>query len=530
MHNHQRSTNFLKEVRCAVLDTSNSINDNEISTYMRQTTYNFLRNNYSHYKFKIYEGKNVDRILYDIRKDPKEEEISLVVVQAYGNIFYDTWKPLEHGYSLFREYCNHEWINMAEANKFFIIGHILDERESKNRWYRLHEQCFIINYKMWKQLGYPKFGDYHRGPIEVHKAVRSEDNIHDNHTPTILTPGMGKETIESTGLGWNFINESLKAGINVLNFDEQARKTKTYLYPEIKEEQAEFKQFFREDCANFKPKESKLGQTKKEFLEYQSYTVQRSPEAIWVMNTESVDDVIFVPRKYPLKNLYSVAAGFKTFAFLNNWNRDTVVEDVNIHYFDISQQSLEAREWMHKEWNPQNFDEYLDYLHDTWYKPDKALISIYEDFDFLSPNWKSEREQAKEAYKNSVLRIFDRMEDFYEMHEKIKHNNITYGVADLCKNYQPLIDRIQPHEEGLDSIVWSSNYITTRYTTWLLSYEERKNIYQEVIKKMHEKNPNIRLHSADWDGTPTKGMSLEEITNAYNLDEQTFLKWRLRRN
>ena len=310
MHNHQRSTNFLKEVRCAVLDTSNSINDNEISTYMRQTTYNFLRNNYSHYKFKIYEGKNVDRILYDIRKDPKEEEISLVVVQAYGNIFYDTWKPLEHGYSLFREYCNHEWINMAEANKFFIMGHILDERESKNRWYRLHEQCFIINYKMWKQLGYPKFGDYHQGPIEVHKAVRSEDNIHDNHTPTILTPGMGKETIESTGLGWNFINESLKAGIDVLNFDEQARKTKTYLYPEIKEEQAEFKQFFREDCANFKPKESKLGQTKKEFLEYQSYTVQRSPEAIWVMNTESVDDVIFVPRKYPLKNLYSVAAGF----------------------------------------------------------------------------------------------------------------------------------------------------------------------------------------------------------------------------
>ena len=67
MHNNQRSTNFLKQVRCAVLDTSNSINDEEISTYMRQTTYNFLRNNYSHYKFKIYEGKSVDRILYDIR-------------------------------------------------------------------------------------------------------------------------------------------------------------------------------------------------------------------------------------------------------------------------------------------------------------------------------------------------------------------------------------------------------------------------------------------------------------------------------
>ena len=70
MHNNQRSTNFLKQVRCAVLDISHIINDKEISNYMRQSTYNFLRNNYSHYKFKIYEENNVDKILYEIRKDP----------------------------------------------------------------------------------------------------------------------------------------------------------------------------------------------------------------------------------------------------------------------------------------------------------------------------------------------------------------------------------------------------------------------------------------------------------------------------
>ena len=66
MNNNQRSNNFLKEVRCAVLDTSISIRDPEISKYMRQTTYNFLRNNYSHYRFKIYEENNVDKILLQI--------------------------------------------------------------------------------------------------------------------------------------------------------------------------------------------------------------------------------------------------------------------------------------------------------------------------------------------------------------------------------------------------------------------------------------------------------------------------------
>ena len=84
---------------------------------------------------------------------------------------------------------------------------------------------------------------------------------------------------------------------------------------------------------------------------------------------------------------------------MNNWNRDTVVEDVNINYFDISPQSLKAREWMHKEWNPQNFDEYLDYLYEEWYQPDKALISIYEDFDFLSPTGNQKENKQKRHTK-----------------------------------------------------------------------------------------------------------------------------------
>jgi hypothetical protein len=111
---------------------------------------------------------------------------------------------------------------------------------------------------MWKQLGYPKFGGYDTDPVEVREAIRSKHNIHDEHTPTYLSPGTETITITKRGFGWNFINESLKSGLAVLNFDEQARKTKTYLYPEIKEDQEEFKQFFREDCANFKPNESNL--------------------------------------------------------------------------------------------------------------------------------------------------------------------------------------------------------------------------------------------------------------------------------
>ena len=218
----QRAHNFLPQIRCAVLDTSKTIGDAEVSDYMRAITYNFLRNNYSFFKHPIYEENSVDKILQAVKTDEHEENIDLVVVQAYGNFLYDTWKPLEHGYSLFREYCNHEYLPMAQQNKFLVMGHILDEQH-KDRWFRLHEQCFVINYRMWKELGEPEFGDFGVQPQEVRQAIRSTENFHDGHTPKFLAPGPAQETIKRTGFGWNFINLSLQNGLAVPNFEEDAR-------------------------------------------------------------------------------------------------------------------------------------------------------------------------------------------------------------------------------------------------------------------------------------------------------------------
>ena len=50
---------------------------------------------------------------------------------------------------------------------------------------------------MWKQLGYPKFGGYETDPVEVREAIRSQDNIHDEHTPTYLSPGMETKLLKN---------------------------------------------------------------------------------------------------------------------------------------------------------------------------------------------------------------------------------------------------------------------------------------------------------------------------------------------
>jgi hypothetical protein len=525
----QRSLNFNKNTRCAILNTSRTIGDEEISSYMRGITYNFLRNNYSFFKFPIYEEDTVDKILQSIKDDPNEEDIVLVVVQAYGNFLYDTWKPLEQGYSLFREYCNNDYFQKALKNKFLVMGHILDDNH-KDRWFRLHEQCFVINYRLWKELGEPEFGDFGVKPQEVRQAIRSTENFHDSHTPKWLAPGPAFETINRTGFGWNFINVSLRAGLAVPNFDEQARATKTYVYPEIKEEQEEFKKFFREGCADFKIDETTLDSPKAKFLQYQQFTVERSPHAMWILNTESVNDIKMVPNKKPLRNLYSVAAGFKTFAFLRNWHPDTVVEDVTINYFDISQNALDVRKWLNEEWDPRNFDMYLDFLLENYYNKDIGLISIYEDFNYESKNWESERQRAKDAYEASILRIFDSMEEWYEFFERVRNNKCNYTQANLIRDWSPLLDRIEQSDDAYDDVMWSSNYITTRYTMWIKSYEERNEIYRNFVGDVSKINDQIRLHSADWDGSPTRGMRIQELNHAYNsMPKEAFLKWRSQR-
>ena len=48
-----------------------------------------------------------------------------------------------------------------------------------------------------------------------------------------------------------------------------------------------------------------------------------APRFVVKVNATPSTYAFFDAEAVPLKNLYSVAAGFKTYAFLNNWNKDT---------------------------------------------------------------------------------------------------------------------------------------------------------------------------------------------------------------
>jgi hypothetical protein len=174
---------------------------------------------------------------------------------------------------------------------------------------------------------------------------------------------------------------------------------------------------------------------------------------------------------------------------------------------------------------------YLDFLKENYYNKDIGLISIYEDFDYMSEDWASERERAKEAYEASILRIFNSMEEWYEFFERVRDNKVTYTQANLITDWSsllPMIDTTQ--DDTTEDVMWSSNYITTRYTMWIKSYEERQDVYKRFVNDISKLNNRIRLHSADWDGSPTRGMQIKELNHAYrNLPKEIFLRWRNQR-
>ena len=157
-----------------------------------------------------------DRALQKIADD---YDFSLVVTAGFmvghNNNFYNE----------LRTFCS--------TNEFLVAGHILDNSDA---YYELHSQCYIINLKKYKELGFPEIGSqcFHNNHTQT-VPERSLDNFHDSYTPRWIRPGnLSKKYIHKCH-GWNIISIGLDTGNNILTFNDNMRSLKTYFYPDDQE-------------------------------------------------------------------------------------------------------------------------------------------------------------------------------------------------------------------------------------------------------------------------------------------------------
>lgn len=121
-------------------------------------------------------------------------------------------------------------IKNAVTKNYFLQGHIPDRQDG---YYELHEQCYIINLKTYKRLGYPVVGKFaYYDAHEQIEPLRSEENIHDNYTPVWVKPGNTTRSYQHKWHGWNILSVAFKNNLPVLVFDEDIRNNKKFYYPD----------------------------------------------------------------------------------------------------------------------------------------------------------------------------------------------------------------------------------------------------------------------------------------------------------
>ena len=119
---------------------------------------------------------------------------------------------------------------LAECTDDFLVkGHILYRTGA---YYELHQQCYLINLKNYRELGYPEVGQQSLGEMHTQiRPLRSVENIHDDYTPLWIKQGDVEQNYHHKCHGWNIVRVALEH-YPVTAFNDRIRNNKKHLYPE----------------------------------------------------------------------------------------------------------------------------------------------------------------------------------------------------------------------------------------------------------------------------------------------------------
>ena len=224
---------------------------------------------------------------------------------------------------------------------FFLIGHVPDRDDG---YYELHEQCYIINLKTYKELDCPIVGEF--AYLSEHTQIeprRSDENVHDDYTPIWVTSGDTPKTYKHKWHGWNILSVAFANRKHVKVIMDRFRKNKIYYYPNYE--------------PAFIPKSSFL---------YGKYSVA-SQALFYPYNTEEFTAVDF---KGPVRQLVIQASGLQWYEYLlyYGYDENTVVKFVDYNLF-----ALECMNHITSTWSGST--DYMEFVQDYVDKRRSVLTS-----------------------------------------------------------------------------------------------------------------------------------------------------------
>lgn len=261
--------------------------------------------------FNVIQGLDEDAMLQEAAKD-----YTHAVVLSTGTEFIN-------GDEFFHEVEK----EVYSGREFFLWGHIPDRDDG---YYELHEQCYIINLKTYKELGCPVVGKFeYYSPHTQIAPRRSDENIHDDYTPIWVVYGDTEKQYKHKWHGWNILSVAFANKKFVKPFANRFRDNKRYYYPN-------YEPAFIKSCTYLYGKNEVAAQT-----------------LFYPYNTETLAEVVC---QNPLRQLVIQASGlqFIDYLMLHGFDENTVVRFVDYNLF-----ALECMEHIVTKWNG---TKYLDFV------------------------------------------------------------------------------------------------------------------------------------------------------------------------
>lgn len=269
--------------------------------------------------FNVIQGIDEDAMLREAAK-----EYTHAVVLSTGTEFIN-------GDAFFQEVVK----EVYGPKDFFIWGHIPDRDDG---YYELHEQCYIINLKTYKELGCPVVGKFeYYSPHTQIAPRRSDENIHDDYTPIWVVYGDTEKKYKHKWHGWNILSVAFANKKFVKPFADRFRNNKRYYYPN-------YEPAFINACSYLYGKNEVAAQT-----------------LFYPYNTEIVKEA---DCNGPIRQLVIQASGLQFVEYLTTYGFDnnTVVRFVDYNLF-----ALECMHAITQHWNGENYLDFVNSHVDTSY-------------------------------------------------------------------------------------------------------------------------------------------------------------------
>jgi len=428
---------FINDINLSIcIFPSDTLHNEELSKRMVEFTkfYSYRINEISNKTIDVFESESIYGAL-----EENYEKYDHILFMAAGVRIFDS--------SIIFDIKN----EILKNPNYMAAGHIL---EWKELWYELHHQFVLVNTKNWVKAGKPEYGGWEYEEDDLVVIERSVENFHDDYTPLwIKNTGQIKKQYHQKQ-GWKFINESLKNGFDIINWNETIRNKRTYYYPESNSDR------FLE-CLKTQIVDITLNTNQVKLLQIPNSIKNQ----IWLLNSEDMN-LTYGYKNNKFDTIAVPAGGFK---FLDSLKSNHLKEGGKLIIYDFNEKSLE----------------WIDLIYKSNIRDIKGLINQFSDnnfFHFLGMGQKVFGIDGK--FTNNFLLSLNRTFDyfggenlFYEFLDKFRTLDVELLHIDLIQNPKSLLDKV----DGQKNYISISNIYCTDFTNSFIGLSKIQEKYNEFM-------------------------------------------------